>query len=223
MNITLEAIAQTLFQNMLVNAVADGLPEGWSEGKVSEVGSLNRGALAPGKYPQELFSHYSLPAFDEGKLPKQEAGNEIMSNKTIVPSDSVLISKLNPRIPRIWLPALSETNRAISSTEFLVVSPKSGISREFLYCLFTTDSFMSKLATMVTGTSGSHQRIRPDSLLEMQIVVPSKSAISDFTEAVAPLLQKVQSNIEQSRTLANLRDTLLPKLLAGESQIEPIP
>jgi type I restriction enzyme, S subunit len=216
MNTTLEAMAQVLFQSMFIDKIGDGLPNGWSEGTVSDVGLLSRASVTPGKFPDETFSHYSLPSFDEGRLPKQESGSEIMSNKTLVSSDSVLLSKLNPRIPRIWLPATNEPNRAISSTEFLVVSPKSGISREFLYCLFANDSFMSKLATMVTGTSGSHQRIKPDSLLDMQIVLPSKAAIRDFTNAVASMLQRVQSNIEQSRTLANLRDTLLPKLFSGE-------
>ncbi|RYZ74293.1 MAG: restriction endonuclease subunit S [Proteobacteria bacterium] len=215
MNSTLEAVAQMLFQRMFIDRIADGLPKGWSEETVSDIGLLNRASVTPGKFPDEIFSHYSLPAFDEGRLPKQEAGGKIMSNKTLVSSDSVLISKLNPRIPRIWLPATTEPNRAISSTEFLVVSPKSDVSREFLYCLFANDFFMSKLATMVTGTSGSHQRIRPDSLLDMKIVVPSKASILDFTNAVAAMLQKVQSNIEQSRTLANHRDALLPLLLNG--------
>lgn len=223
MNDTIEAIVRALFQHKFIDEIAEGLPVGWSKGVVSDIGELNREAITPGKFPNKIFSHYSLPAFDEGRLPKQEAGSEIMSNKTLVPTNSVLISKLNPRIPRIWLPATTEPNRAISSTEFLVVSPRSGGSREFLYCMFANDSFMSKLATMVTGTSGSHQRIRPDSLLDMQIVIPSKAAIRDFTNAVAPMLQRVQSNIEQSRTLANLRDTLLPKLLNGELSLAKKP
>jgi len=142
-----------------------------------------------------------------------------MSNKFIVPPNCVMVSKLNPRIPRIWLPDLRGQNRAVCSTEFLVATPKPGVSREFLYCLFINESFVNVFTTMVTGTSGSHQRVRPESLLNMDTPIPPASLIQKFTETVAPMLKRISQNINESRTLAALRDALLPKLLSGELRV----
>jgi hypothetical protein len=40
----------------------------------------------------------------EGRRPKLEYGREIKSNKTLIPRGCILLSKLNPHIPRVWLP-----------------------------------------------------------------------------------------------------------------------
>jgi len=219
MNETLEALAQSLFKSWFVDTTQSSLPKGWRKGKVSDLATLSRDGLNPGEFADEIFDHYSLPAFDEGRTPKSEIGNTIMSNKFIVPPDCLMVSKLNPRIPRIWLPDLRGQNRAICSTEFLVATPKAGVSREFLYCLFKNESFAIVFATMVTGTSGSHQRVKPEGLLNMDTPLPPESLIQEFTGTVAPMLKRVSQNIHESRTLAALRDTLLPKLLSGELRI----
>jgi len=229
MNETLEALAQSLFKSSFVPAcrslgvgrdtTQSALPKGWREGKVSDLATLSRDGLNPGEFSDEVFDHYSLPAFDEGRTPKTEKGDTIMSNKFLVPPDCVMVSKLNPRIPRIWLPDLRGPNRAVCSTEFLVATPKPGVSREFLYCLFINESFASVFTTMVTGTSGSHQRVRPESLLSMDTPLPPAPLIQKFTETVAPMLKRISQNIYESRTLAALRDALLPKLLSGELRV----
>lgn len=125
-------------------------------------------------------------------------------------------SKLNPHIPRIWLPDLHTTRRSVCSTEFIVASTRSGFSREFLFSLFTSAAFASTYGTLVTGTTGSHQRIRPESVLEMKTVIPSPKLVEAFTTVAKPMFDQINRNIDQSRTLATLRDTLLPKLLSGE-------
>jgi type I restriction enzyme S subunit len=220
MNETLEALAQSLFKSWFVDVTQSALPKGWREGKVSDLATLSRDGLNPGEVPDETFDHYSLPAFDEGRTPKPERGDTIMSNKFIVPPACVMVSKLNPRIPRIWLPDLRGQNRAVCSTEFLVATPKPGVSREFLYCLFINESFVSVFTTMVTGTSGSHQRVRPESLLNMDTPIPPAPLIQKFTDTVAPMLKHISQNIHESRTLAALRDALLPKLLSGELRVK---
>ena len=249
MNATLEAMARALFQSWFmdfdpVRAKLDGrkpigidettaalfsehledsplghIPKGWSVGKVSDLATLNRGAVNPGDFPTETFDHFSLPAFDNGRTPKVELGSAIMSNKFTVTQNSVLLSKLNPHIPRIWLPDLYASRRSVCSTEFMVACSKPGVSREYLFSLFTSSAFASIYGTLVTGTTGSHQRIHPESVLDMRIVIPSAPLIRAFTDFAKPMFDQINRNTEQSRTLATLRDTLLPKLLSGELSV----
>ncbi len=249
MNATLEAMARALFQRWFVdfdpvrakldarppagldpstaalypNEFEDSefghIPKGWQVGTVGNLATLNRGAVNPGDFPNESFDHFSLPAFDNGRTPKAELGTAIMSNKLVVTPNSVLLSKLNPHIPRIWLPDLHPTRRSVCSTEFMVACAKSGVSREYLFSLFTSSAFASVYGTLVTGTTGSHQRIRPESVLEMEVAIPPSSLIEDFTVVVKPMFDHINRNTDQSGTLATLRDTLLPKLLSGELSV----
>ena len=51
------------------------------------------------------------------------------------------------------------------------------------------------------------------------VVLPPKEIMAAFTAKVAPLYAQITANLHQSRTLAILRDTLLPKLLSGELSV----
>jgi type I restriction enzyme S subunit len=249
MNATLEAMARALFQSWFVDfdpvrAKSDGgtpvaldpataalfpdcfndsevgrIPKGWAVGAVSDLATLNRGAVIPSDFPTETFDHFSLPAFDNGRTPKAELGSAIMSNKFTVTPNSVLLSRLNPHIPRIWLPDLHDSRRSICSTEFMVACAKPSVSREYLFSLFASSAFASIYGTLVTGTTGSHQRIRPESVLDMKVVIPSPSLMRAFTDITKPMFGRINRNTEQSRTLETLRETLLPKLLSGELSV----
>lgn len=198
------------------------IPHGWRVGKVEELASLTRGGINPGAFPLESFDHYSIPAFDDGRFPRQELGGTIKSNKFPVPPGCVMVSKLNPDTPRIWLPDVTGERRAVCSTEFLVSTPKPPATREYSFSLFSSEAFTSSFATLVTGTSGSHQRVKPDNLLTTEIVMPDESLISAFTKLAQPWLAQVAHNLRESRTLAALRDTLLPKLLSGELRVKQV-
>jgi type I restriction enzyme S subunit len=169
-------------------------------------------------HPDVLFSHYSLPAFDNGQIPVFEYGAEIKSNKTTVPTDAVLVSKLNPHIPRIWLPSVVGSN-AVCSTEFLPFVPTSRTTINFVYALLIEPSFMLSMSQLVTGTSNSHQRIKPDSVLSRKHVVPHESCIKKFDEVVWSLMERMKATRQQIQSLSALRDTLLPRLIAGQHRV----
>jgi type I restriction enzyme S subunit len=215
----LDPATAAIFPNSFYNSELGHIPKGWRVGRIAEVSDFSRSSINPAEFPEETFDHYSLPAFDEGRTPKSELGSAIMSNKLVVTRKSVLLSKLNPHIPRIWLPDLHDTRRSVCSTEFIVASTRSGFSREFLFSLFTSAAFATTYGTLVTGTTGSHQRIRPESVLEMKMVLPPPKLVEAFTTIAKPMFDQINRNIDQSRTLATLRDTLLPKLLSGELRV----
>ena len=205
-----------LFPSSFENSEIGWVPKGWKVGTVGDLIALSRDALTPTQFPDEIFDHYSIPAFDDGRLPSAELGDTIKSNKFVVPAVCVLLSKLNPRTPRVWMPDIDGHRRALCSTEFLVSLPKDGISREFLFLLFTSSEFCERFATFVTGTSGSHQRVKPESLLNIEVVLPPDKLIEAFTAVTSPLLAATRVSVEQSRGLAEIRDAVLPRLLSGE-------
>jgi type I restriction enzyme S subunit len=59
-------------------------------------------------------------------------------------------------------------------------------------------------------------------LSEAKVIVPDTGLLREMDKAIAPLLEKIILNKLESNTLANLRDTLLPKLLSGEVTVDNI-
>lgn len=75
------------------------IPKGWTFTTLSDIAVLQPKSELPQK--STLYNHYSIPAFDDTHSPVIEDGEDIASNKYIVPDHSILVSKLNPQFKRI--------------------------------------------------------------------------------------------------------------------------
>ena len=214
-NKTLEAMAETLFRQWFIEEAK----EDWGVYKVADLASHNKQAINPSLNPFIEYHHYSLPAFDNGREPVPELGVTILSNKYIVPSNSILVSKLNPRVSRVWAILDVSSQNAICSTEFQVFIPKKTNLYAFLYCLFRSNEARDTLEMASSGTSGSHQRVRPEDILNIEISLPEISLAETFSGQTQPLLNKIIHNQFQIQTLEKLRDNLLPKLMSGEVRV----
>jgi type I restriction enzyme S subunit len=218
----MDAETAALFPGSLEASAAGSVPRGWTVGPLSHVAMASREMVDPGAHPDEVFDHYSIPAYDVDRRPVTEPGASIGSSKLAVPADAVLLSRLNPRFPRVWMPTPSTQRRAICSTEFLVASPLPGYSREYLCGLFASGAFGARLSTLVTGTSGSHQRVRPDDVLAMPVVTPGPKLVGHFTQLVRPLHELIATHRAEGATLAAIRGELLPKLISGRLRVRDV-
>ncbi len=208
-----------LFPARLVDSELGEIPEGWEVGTLSEVVEQLRDGENPLESLDAVFRHFSIPAFDDGQWPKQELGESIKSLKSRVPPGVVLLSKLNPEIERVWLVDVEPGDRAICSTEFVVLVPRAPHGRSFVYCLARSPLFRQELKGLVTGTSKSHQRAQASSLLGLSIIQPSPAVARAFTQQAEPMLARAVACRRESQILAAIRDVLLPKLIAGELQV----
>jgi type I restriction enzyme S subunit len=72
----------------------------------------------------------------------------------------------------------------------------------------------------MTGTSG-RQRAQGDSVAAFKLASPpDKNVWHAFAKQVMPLFESIKSNAKANETLAQLRDSLLPKLISGELRIK---
>jgi type I restriction enzyme S subunit len=249
MSETLEAMARALFKSWFVDfdpvrAKAEGrdpglpqpladlfpdsfkdselgeIPRGWRAGRFGDVVEQLRDQENPLLFPDVLCRHFSLPAFDDGQNPKAEYGETIKSLKSRVPPGAVLLSKLNPEIERVWLVDVGPSERAVCSTEFLVLRARPPFTRSFVYCLARSPLFRQQIEGLVTGTSKSHQRAQVESILGIGTIVPPLHIVAAFDRAAENLLARTLDCRRESRTLAALRDTLLPKLISGKLRVK---
>ena len=247
-NETLEGIAKSLFHSWFVNfdpvrAKAEGrptglpdevgelfpdsfeeselgkIPSGWSVTEISEFLDLERDSVTPSDSEEEIFDHYSIPAYDDGLVPSLEAGKSIKSNKYLVTDGVFMVSKLNPRFPRIWVPSRQTKRRRICSTEFLVCRPKATMSVPFVLHVAKSRSVVQPMSDLASGTSNSHQRVRPADFVGLPFVKPSAALVKLFSEIVEPILEKHLLTRNENQALSKCCDALLPRLVSGDLRI----
>jgi type I restriction enzyme S subunit len=78
----------------------------------------------------------------------------------------------------------------------------------------------SVVAKLQQRTHGSvFDTITKRTFKTIRVVMPTVELMQVFEALVNPLLDQVRANVLESQTLADLRDTLLPKLISGELRV----
>jgi type I restriction enzyme S subunit len=196
-----------------------GFTSEWERKRLGEIATLSKIGSNPASQPGTIYTHFSLPAFDAGAQPVIEAGTQIGSNKFMVPPNAVLVSKLNPRIPRIWAPD-SVPENSVCSTEFLVLVPRPNTSRGFLATICRSPTVCIQMELHAIGTTGSHQRINPIQALAIDIPIPNEYAEQ---AAIAAILSDMDAEIAGLETkLAKARQVkqgMMQELLTGRIRL----
>ena len=186
---------------------------------LSEVCSLSKSTWKPETSPDQTVQLFSLPAFDEGATPEQAAVASIKSNKTLMDRPGILVSRLNPRISRMWWVEIDAARVNVCSPEFAYLTAGDMHGLACTWLAVRSPEFRGEMVDRVTGTSGSHQRVRPADL--MTIGVPDYRSLAEHIQAtVLTLLHLVSDRRRQSVTLAELRDVLLPELMSGRMRVD---
>ena len=182
---------------------------------VESLAEAERKQLPMESFTGRVVDHFSLPAFDAGARPERCAGTSVKSSKLLLEGPRVLVSRLNPHIPRVWHAVPEREVMALASTEFATLRPKEGVSTEELWAVCSSPDFIAALQENVTGTTGSHQRVRPEDVLRTTVQDP-RGLPAMVRELVRSLVQLAAAAREESVRLAQLRDLSISHLLSGE-------
>jgi type I restriction enzyme S subunit len=215
-------LKQAAMQELLTGQTRlPGFTGKWEGKRLVEVAQLNRLNVVPASQPDESFVHFSLPAFDAGKQPVTESGSSIGSNKFRVPENAVMVSKLNPRISRVWAPTAVPAN-SVASTEWLVLTPRVGTDREFLFTICCSPAFCEQMELAATGTTGSHQRISPNTALNIRVAMPvdrsEQSGIAAVLSDMDAELLALEARRDKTRAL---KQGMMQELLTGKTRLVP--
>lgn len=207
-NATLVSLAEHLMTTQALSATETV--------KANEIASQSTASVRPESFDAGV-AHFSLPAFDAGVRPETALGSSIKSNKFAITRPSVLMSKLNPRIPRIWNIPKVPHGMALSSTEFVVLQPH-GVDTSALWAVLSQPEISVNLTGKVAGTSGSHQRVKPVEILSLVVRDP-RSLPDRMRDSITSLGLIAHSRREESAHLAAVRDVLLPQLMSGKIRV----
>jgi type I restriction enzyme S subunit len=247
-NETLEAMARALFQSWFVDfdpvrakaagRAPDGMdeataklfpsefeqselgevPKGWIWTKLKSVAELNpsralsRGIVAP------YVEMSNLPT--SGHQPLEWPRREFGSGTRFVNGDT-LLARISPCLENGktgYVDFLEEGQIGWGSTEYIVIRPCPPLPSEWGYLLARDSQFRLFAAKKMEGTTG-RQRVAAASVGEYRLVLPTAQVSRRFGEWLRSAFGCLSAACDESRTLAALRDALLPKLLSGELAI----
>jgi type I restriction enzyme S subunit len=207
MNETLEALAQSLFKSWFVDATQSALPKGWREttfedaivihdSKRIPLSSRER-ALRRGKYPYHgaasVMDYVDDFLFDGVYALMGEDGSVVNDDDT-------------PVLQYVW-------GKFWVNNHAHVLTGKNGVSVEHLLLFLKTVN----IRPFVTGAV--QPKLNQGNLCRVPFVLPPESVCKEFAGIIEPMFARIRANTEESRTLAALRDALLPKLLSGELRV----
>ncbi|HUL15353.1 MAG TPA: N-6 DNA methylase [Terriglobales bacterium] len=118
----------------------------------------------------------------------------------------VLLSRINPRIPRVVVvPDLGRP--VVCSTEFEVMRPRKGVDAYMIAYLLLSRPAQAQIQSLTSGTSASHNRVKPDDLARISLPIPRAGTESEkrLKEKVAQYHRVLARMAESSQTLLDLR------------------
>ena len=184
----------TIDRQESANSVSE-LPETWATIPLGSVHIDHSISINPSFYSDELFELYSIPAFSDIK-PEIVKGESVGSNKRLIEDKVVLLSKINPRINRVWYVNHKSNLRKICSTEWIPFYKLGGLSPKYLKHFLTQDKFRNFLAQNVSGVGGSLMRIKPQTLKDYQFPLPPLPEQHRIVAKIEELFTRLDAGVE---------------------------
>ena len=240
MNETLEAMARAIFKDWFVEfgptrakAVGrapylapylwdlfpdtrdeEGRPAGWKRGTLADIAVSPRRGVSPSDVAENTpyIGLKHMPRRSIALTEWEDAG-KVTSNKWVFKQGEFLFGKLRPYFHKVGLAPLD----GICSTDIVVVVPRDPDWAAFTLACLSSDEFVDYTAQTSTGTK--MPRTSWKIMGQCRIYLPSGPVAHAFQSLVHPLFEIVRANIHESRTLAQTRNLLLPKLMSGEIRL----
>ena len=204
-----------LFPDRLVASELGEIPEGWSVGTIGDVAVHAR----RGVQPSEIDA--STPYIALEHMPKRcialsewAAGDGLKSNKFRFKRGEILFGKLRPYFHKVGVAPVD----GVCSTDIVVVTPREDGWFGFVLGHVSSTVFVEYTNAGSTGTK--MPRTSWGEMARYPVVIPSANIGEAFSAQIRSAIDRIIASIHESRILAALRDTLLPKLISGEIRVK---
>ena len=223
MNQTLEQMAQALFNHYFVDNIdPDNLPEGWRWGRISDMYKTTSGGT-PSRSNPEYYLDGGIPWVKSKELNNgfildtEEKINKIgLSNSSakLLSKHSVLVAMYGATVGEIAILSIEATcNQAICA-----ILPNEKFPFTFIFQFLKQNK-----EEVINRASGSaQQNISQIIIQNFELPIPPTLIIKKFHTVVSDLFSKVESNLKENISLTKIRDTLLPKLMSGEIDVDAL-
>jgi type I restriction enzyme, S subunit len=206
----------SLFPDRLVDSELGEIPEGREVGTLAAFASLNPEVWARDARPS-IINYVDLASTKWGRIEvvakyaDQDAPSR--AQRVLRPRDTI-VGTVRPGNGSY---ALVSEDGLTGSTGFAVLRPLRPEYAEFVYFATTAENNIDRLAHLADGAA--YPAVRPEVVVATDAITPGSEVIKSFSRVSGLLLARMARGDRESRTLAALRDTLLPRLISGGLRI----
>lgn len=221
-----QQLAETaaLFPSAMVESELGEIPEGWEVFELNYLANLNEKSWTAKNAPSQI-SYVDLANTKWGVINSIESYeyNDAPSRaRRILRKNDTIIGTVRPGNGSF---SFIKTDNLTGSTGFAVLSPKEEIFSELIYIAATSPENIERLAHLADG--GAYPAVRPEIVMETCVTLPALEETrlkisSVFHTYTASFFDAINGNQVENAFLAELRDSLLPKLLSGEIDLSDI-
>lgn len=220
-----------LFPEHLVPSELGEIPEGW---KVTKLGNLVETIRGRSYRSKELSDSdtalVTLKSFARGGGYRLDGLKPYIGKykeqQIVKPGELIVaMTDVTQAAEVVGRPAIvqeSKYSTLVVSLDCTIVRPRDDtyLSIPYLYSMAMTRSFNEHTYALTTGTTVLH--LSRDAVPSFLLALPPKSIVRYFNSLSIPIFKRIANNISESETLASLRDSLLPKLLSGETRVDDL-
>ena len=209
-----------LFPGSFEDSELGKIPKGWKAFDLPDLIEINpTRRLAKGTKAAYL-DMASMPT--EGHCPESWIERDFGSGMRFMNGDT-LVARITPCLENgktAYVDFLKDNEIGWGSTEYIVLRPHEPIPAVFAYLLARSSDFRLFAIQRMTGSSG-RQRVQADSLATYQLASPALDSkiFEAFEKAVNLYFMRIHFSMRETRILKDLRDALLPKLIAGDLRV----
>jgi type I restriction enzyme S subunit len=224
----MDAETAALFPDHFEDSEAGKIPTGWKVARLEEVAEARKGLSYKGSgLADDGMPMHNLNSVHEGGGYKYEGikyytgeydgRHEIRPGELIVANTEQGFDYLLIGYPAIVPRCFGEVGIFSHHIYRVRPRPKSGVTTRWLYHLLMSDAVRDVVTGYTNGTTVNMLAV--EGLQKPLFVLPPPELVQAFERIAVPMAERAERNREESATLAQLRDTLLPKLISGELRV----
>ena len=220
-----------LFPSRVVESPIGPVPKGWDVRPLGQHVEVTRGLSYTGAgLADEGMPLHNLNSIREGGGYKEDGIKHYVGDfreRDLVRPGDLIVANTEQGFEHLLIgfPAIVPRvfgERALFSQDLCRLRPLEGspLTQRWLYLLLVGHRMHHLVAGYSNGTTVNH--LAMDGLKKPLIVVPPREVVERFDAIVAPMFEQQETLAAESKTLAQLRDTVLPKLISGEVRLEGV-
>lgn len=212
---------QALFPATFTDSPQGPIPEGWSWGTIADLAVLNPESWTAKKHPSTV-AYIDLANAKENviaDIAEFEFDAAPSRARRVLRDGDTIVGTVRPG-NRSFAFIHGAASNLTGSTGFAVLRPKHENNTALTYLAATNDSSVDYLTHVADG--GAYPAVKPEVVANLSCIIPTDEVLRAFNSVTAELLRKITKNQQQAQVIANLRDTLLPRLISGQLRLPEV-
>ena len=232
-NENLELQAQALFKSWFIDfePFKDGefveselgmIPKGWRVGTLGDICVTNKRSYKGNfTYDIEYIDTGSITnnMIDSTQILKPATDKIPSRARRAVTEGDIIYSSVRPN-QRHYALLFNPSSNTVVSTGFVVITAIWSGYRYYIYQYLIQDEIVDKLQAIAEQSVSTFPSLNAADITNMEIVIPPNDVVGDYAAISCSIREQIEKNQQESRRLAAIRDTLIPRLMSGGIKVD---